>query len=284
MKLFYFRAPGDLRNFGDDLNPWLWRQILPGVLDDDGSTQFVGLGTLLNDKLPKARRTVVFGSGVGYGSGLPVVDDSWTIYCVRGPLSAKALGLPPEIAVTDGATLLRTVYRPSGQRRFRFAYMPHAVYAQTGAASWQALCDSTGFAYIDPRGEVEEVLTAIGQTEVLFTEAMHGAIVADALRTPWVPVTTSEEILSFKWQDWCATIGVPYSPVSIRQLYDDPAAGPWKRLRNWGKLQLVRRHFLRLARETRPNLSSDSRVAELTEELQVRLERFKQDVLEGRFA
>lgn len=284
MKLYYFQAPGGLRNFGDDLNPWLWRQILPGILDDDASTQFVGLGTLLNDKLPRAPRTVVFGSGVGYGTGLPSVDDSWTIYCVRGPLSAKALGLSPDLAVTDGALLLRTVFRVSGKKTSRFSFMPHAVYAQTGAASWQALCDSLGFTYIDPRGEVEEVLKAIAETEVLFTEAMHGAIVADALRTPWIPVTTSEAILSFKWQDWCSTIGVTYKPFPIRQLYDDPTADLFKRLRGWAKLQWVRTRFSGLAKTAQPQLSADSRVSELTAELQARLERFKQDVREGRFS
>lgn len=283
MKLHYFEAPGGLRNFGDDLNPWLWHRILPGFLDDDESAMFVGLGTLLNDKLPRASRTVVFGSGVGYGSGLPTVDDSWTIYCVRGPFSAKALGLPPDYAVTDGATLLRTVFKPSGQKQSRFAYMPHAVYAQTGSASWQALCASLGFSYIDPRRPVEEVMTAIEHAGVLVTEAMHGAIVADALRTPWIPVITGDAILSFKWRDWCATIDVPYEPVRIRQLYDEPAPDLQKRLRGWVKRQLVRAQLSRLAKHVQPKLSEDSRVAALTEELQARLERFKKDIRTGRF-
>ena len=283
MKLFYFEAPGGLRNFGDDLNPWLWERILPGLLDEDDSVMFVGLGTLLNDKLPRAAQTVVFGSGVGYGAGLPVVDDSWTVYCVRGPLSAKALGLSPDAAVTDGALLLRTVFRPSGRKTSRFAFMPHAVYAQTGSASWKALCEALGFSYIDPRRPVEEVLTAIGETEVLFTEAMHGAIVADALRTPWVPVVTSPEILSFKWQDWCATMGVSYEPVAIRQLYDDPAPSLSARMRALGKMQLVRFRLARFAKTVQPKLSDDRRVDKLTVELQVRLERFKKDVRDGRF-
>jgi len=52
---------------------------------------------------------VVFGSGGGYGRRLTALDDRWTVYCVRGPRSADALGLSPEVAITDPAALIRTV-------------------------------------------------------------------------------------------------------------------------------------------------------------------------------
>ena len=43
MKLHYFRSPHG--NFGDDLNAWLWPELMPDVWDDgrDGIT-FVGAG------------------------------------------------------------------------------------------------------------------------------------------------------------------------------------------------------------------------------------------------
>ena len=63
MKLHYFKAPNG--NFGDDLNPWIWNRLAPDLLDGDPATLFVGIGTLLNDQLPSARHTVVFGTGAG---------------------------------------------------------------------------------------------------------------------------------------------------------------------------------------------------------------------------
>ena len=46
MKLAYFRDPK--RNFGDDLNPWLWDQLLPGLIDDVDDDRFlIGMGTIL---------------------------------------------------------------------------------------------------------------------------------------------------------------------------------------------------------------------------------------------
>jgi succinoglycan biosynthesis protein ExoV len=66
MKLFYFRGENGVTNFGDELNMYLWPRVFPDAFDEDKSVQFVGIGTLLNDRLPAAPRTVVFGAGVGY--------------------------------------------------------------------------------------------------------------------------------------------------------------------------------------------------------------------------
>jgi len=72
--LYYHQDPQ--RNFGDDLNPWLWQRLLPGqfsgtvahdprargvVADDE--VLFVGIGTLINTRVPTGPRKVVFGSG-----------------------------------------------------------------------------------------------------------------------------------------------------------------------------------------------------------------------------
>jgi hypothetical protein len=46
---------------------------------------------------------------------------------------------------------------------------------------------------------------------------MHGAIVADTLRTPWVAVKTKQGILDFKWNDWLNTIGALYNPFVIKR-------------------------------------------------------------------
>ena len=111
LKLFYFKSADGVPNFGDDLNPWLWRRLLAGYLSDDAPTLLTGIGTILNDRVPKASETLVFGSGVGFGGGLPQVDASWTIYCVRGPLSAQALagfvtvGLATPVAASQAAMI-----------------------------------------------------------------------------------------------------------------------------------------------------------------------------------
>ena len=44
MRLYYFSGENGVTNFGDELNHLIWRHFLPGLLDDDASAQFVGIG------------------------------------------------------------------------------------------------------------------------------------------------------------------------------------------------------------------------------------------------
>ena len=65
MKLVMWR--GAEPNFGDELNEWIWPKAIPGILDDDEAHLFVGIGALLNHRLPSDVE-IVFGSGAGWRS------------------------------------------------------------------------------------------------------------------------------------------------------------------------------------------------------------------------
>ncbi|MGB3788960.1 MAG: polysaccharide pyruvyl transferase family protein [Phormidesmis sp.] len=214
MKLFYYQAKSSVRNFGDELNPWLWSRLLPELNECDKSI-FIGIGTLLNEATANlvdgAESVSCFSTGAGYGRNLRFQQPSnWKIYCVRGPLSAQQLNLPMTAAVTDGAALLKRYFAPvsEAERLYNFSYMPH--FRHRLPPLFETACQRAGIHYIDPTAEVEKVIGDILQTKVLISEAMHGAIVADTLRVPWIPVRTSPRILPFKWRDWCASVQLPY--------------------------------------------------------------------------
>lgn len=279
MKLHYCDWMGR-PNFGDDLNPWLWNRLLPGVFDDRPESIFVGIGTLLNERLPRAGRTVVFGSGAGHGQRPPVVDESWTIYCLRGPLSVKSLGVAPHLAVTDPAALVRRFVPVSSDRPHRFAYMPHAYHANEG---WRAACERAGMTYIDPCRPVDQVFALLGKAACLVTEAMHGAIVADALRVPWIPVHTDDKISTFKWTDWCESLGLTYRPNHLPPMWETPKPGWISRARHWTKIRLVASQLKWITRTARPSLSGAARLEKRTAELEWRLQLFQSDLAAGRF-
>jgi succinoglycan biosynthesis protein ExoV len=224
MKLVHFRGPNGERNFGDELGPWLWERLLDGMFDDNPDELFLGIGTILNDRMPSAARVIIFGSGVGYGKAPPSVDPTWSIYCLRGPLSADALGVSRQLAITDPGALVRLFRSPrrgSAVRR-EWSYMPHW---RSACDDWRRVCEQIGFNYIDPRAAVDDVLDDIQRTGVLITEAMHGAICADALRVPWIPVRSTDKVLEFKWHDWCASLQLTYAPIRIppvMPLWHDP--------------------------------------------------------------
>lgn len=220
MALFYYRA--EAGNFGDDLNEWLWPRLIPKALHSGGQTQFVGIGSILDGRIPADRPVIVFGAGVRRPETLPRDRRHWDIRFVRGPLSANALGLGPESYITDGAAALRLTELPStSQKMNRVALMPH--WLSMPRADWHRICKLIGIALIDPQGDPETVLREIASTEFLITEAMHGAIVADVLRVPWLRVRyathrTEGGATEFKWADWTRSMGVHHEAESLPYL------------------------------------------------------------------
>jgi succinoglycan biosynthesis protein ExoV len=216
MRLFYYKDP--IGNFGDDLNPWIWDALAPEIFDDDDATVLVGIGTLINSRAPVAPVKYVFGSGVGYHQ-FPVIDEKWQFYCVRGPLSAARLGLDKSYAISDPAVLLTQVpdIAPVEKKDF-VCFMPH--HASSRHADWRTLCKKAGIVYMDPADDMRQTVTLIRQSKLVIAEAMHAAIVADAFRVPWVPVACYDHILDFKWQDWCQSLSMDYTPQKIPSIWD----------------------------------------------------------------
>ncbi len=139
MKLFYYKD--DMSNFGDDLNDWLWPRVLPELLNADNEHLMLGIGTILNQKLPKAKKYTVLGSGCGYGD-LPVIDDTWEIICVRGKETCKALNLSEDLAIIDPAYLLRDFFSVPVKKKYPVSLIPHAQSMEVGA--WEEICDKLG--------------------------------------------------------------------------------------------------------------------------------------------
>jgi len=203
-------------NFGDDLNLWLWDFLIPGFRDVHAETLLVGVGTVLNRVLlPEGKHKLVLGSGFGYGT-LPDMSDKseWDIRCVRGPLTAQKVGIDPKLGIIDPAVMVAEMPEFKNQpKKYKKSFVPH--WESAAAGIWPVICGTVGLHYIDPRGDAKEVIREIAQSELIVAESMHGAILADAFRVPWVAVTTSSSINSFKWSDWAQTVGVTYRPRHV---------------------------------------------------------------------
>jgi succinoglycan biosynthesis protein ExoV len=85
-------------------------------------------------------------------------------------------------------------------------FMPHFESAAWGA--WQQVADLAGVRLIDPRSPPLGILRAIGRCRLVLSEALHGVIVADALRVPWIAIRPRARIHRTKWLDWAETMAL----------------------------------------------------------------------------
>ena len=156
MRLYYYRDRHG--NFGDDLNAWMWERLMPGCWDPTDGVAMSAIGTIIRHGMPRARKWIVFSSGTGYGA-LPrnFGGPGWHVAGVRGPLTAKVLGLPAEAAVTDGAILLNLLseYQPLPEsKRSGIVFMPHHKAAEVG--EWTRACNLAGVPLSAPGGGLQE--------------------------------------------------------------------------------------------------------------------------------
>jgi len=220
MKLFLAR--GKAPNFGDELNDHLLPRVFPDFFDDDPSTLFLAIGSILYDTHPAEPLKLVFGSGFG-GYGKPAgLGERWRVYGLRGPRTARALGLDASHVAGDAATLIHRYRRPGMPKTARCSFMPHWESLDRG--DWENVCRLAGVRFIDPRWPVQTVLDLIEGSDLVITEAMHGAIVADALRVPWIPVMPLHGSHRFKWFDWAESLDID---LRARKLVPSSIAECW---------------------------------------------------------
>lgn len=221
MVLYYYKG----NNFGDSLNPFIFQRLLSSFFDQNEDELFVGIGTLLGfPGILKAGRKIIFSTGFArgrtseYGSK-PKIDRSFDIRCVRGPLTARELGLDQKLAVTDGAALIRSLGLPQPEKSDRLLFMPHksTVYK----FDWEPVCRQAEIDYVSPHDQVETVVDKIRAARLVLAESLHAAVVADAFRVPWLPVKTFYSINRFKWLDWTASLEMPYKPTRLLPLISE---------------------------------------------------------------
>ncbi len=219
-------------NFGDDLNGWLWPQLIPDLLAKKDNNFLIGIGTILSHQqktIPAEGKKIVFSSGTGYKVDAKI-DETWDIIGVRGEKTAQAYHLSSDKILCDGAYLLRHLVDDANcSDKNKIGFMPH--HSSIALFDWPLACQKLGLHYISPQQTVETVLENMKHCNSIITEAMHGAIVADALRIPWCAVSYSPSFLKFKWNDWTSVLDID---ALIHQLPFVLKTGiPVKQVRSW---------------------------------------------------
>ena len=290
MKLYYYR--GKAPNFGDELNTWLMPKVFPDFFDDDDSNIFLAIGSVIFDSHKATSKKIVFGSGYGGYTPLPVLDETWKFYCVRGPRTADACGLDASKVAGDTAILVHN-YRPRQKTKtIRCSFIPH--WESISRGNWQLACDLAGIHFIDPCLPAETVMDRIEASEMVITEAMHGAIVSDALRVPWVSMLPIHATHRWKWYDWAGALDLEIRPQRLFPSSTREACllllhreaevldrvnfplRPIKRASDWVFVRAAA-HWLKAAARMEPMLSGDAALGIALEKLQASAGAIKRD-------
>lgn len=269
--------------FMDRLNEWLLLQYLRKYATLDETSVLFG-GVTFNKYLvpgyitPFSRQILLLGTGVDENFPLTTPPHNWAVYAVRGPLTAQKLSLPPQKSVTDSAILLKGVLPPLSQKR----HYPRTYLADIQGSrhrhALEKICAEFNIHLISLQNSMEKILEVLQQSQCVITDSLHGAIVADTLRIPWIPLLPPQ-VGDFPWRDWCASMDIPFAAI---QPHDDPntleTKSPPAYDASW-----VRR-MKKLLLQTTPVLSSDTQFNTQYNAMKSSLERLIQDLKVGRYA
>lgn len=228
MKIIYYKS--DIGNFGDDLNAWLWKELIPDLMGLNDNIAFLGIGSILTENSPilqessSFQKKIIFGSGVRSINDFLEFDNSWYIPFVRGKYSSLKLFGDTDHYIADGAYFLALL---KGYEQKRLSKKTHKIgfipyFRSVDKVDWEAVCKKLDWHLILPTkvgvdGFIDEVVSC----DRIISEAMHGAMIADIYRVPWERlrfyshIHENEVVSEFKWNDWLSSIELNNTYVEI---------------------------------------------------------------------
>ena len=213
----YLRTRRLFKNFGDEFSPIGW-EIATGRQARWASPQAAdvfAVGSILEHALARAAGAVIWGTGArGELDRAARLPGSVRVVAVRGPLTAKSLQVT-NVAMGDPGLLVGQAVssgtpRVSGRRVF----VPHYRTTQTREGrSTLAAARSSGFSIVLPGLTPREVAQEIAQSQLVVTTSLHGLVFANALDRPCQFIAPPADEPTFKYRDYCGSLGVDYAPV-----------------------------------------------------------------------
>lgn len=191
-------------NFGDDINAAFF-QALTGVrfrfATNRQAPHFLGMGSILAAATP---------ASVALGSGLLTPVPPATppqVVAVRGKLTQAALGAASTIPLGDPMVLIDRIHTPD--RGDEIGFVPHV-----GSLHLARRIVPAGVRLIDVRQPPWQVVRDIGRCRRVFSQSLHGLIVADAfgIENLWLGPATGMHGGRFKFDDYFSTLDAPKHP------------------------------------------------------------------------
>jgi hypothetical protein len=229
-------------NFGDDLNLPFFNFVAPELGHIKSTRKLYGIGTLLNNVHGPIANAIIFGSGFGYGRDVEWDRESVSVLGVRGPITARALGIPAELVIGDPALYLpkiQPLLLGSAQGRGQVLVATHHRTNEM----WDLRGEQEdGFFFLDPgMVSIADYVASIRSAPLVLTESLHGAIVASAFGVPFIPISLRTQLEPTKWADFAQSVALESLTVARMPLPKDVfgrrvAISAARRIRNGRRL------------------------------------------------
>lgn len=208
-------------NFGDDINPAFFRAAIgrPVRLETRRDRpHFLGMGSILD-------RATAASTVLGSGCLVPPVAGSLNpgrVVAVRGALSLAGLTRAEGVLLGDPMVLLNLIAPCRVQRDGPVGLVPHV--SEVGRARRMKI---PGVKIIDPGHAPWHVIREIAGCSHIYSQSLHGLIVADALEIPNVWIAPGQDMAGdrFKFFDYFSTLdaGKDPQPFDLDTFASSPA-------------------------------------------------------------
>lgn len=217
----WYYTEGTRNNFGDYLGYYIPHKITGKKVNlvpiHSKVKKFVTVGSVLN------RMIGINNSCTIWGSGIMTINDTIpndvTLLSVRGPYTQqrlKEIGITPPDIIGDPALILKKLYNPTIEKKYKLGIIPHYVdYEEIRGKVNDKSINVINLLTSDIESTIDEILSC----DNIISSSLHGVIVSHTYDIPSLWVKFSNKLFgndermgnNVKFRDYFSSVGItPY--------------------------------------------------------------------------
>jgi hypothetical protein len=227
INVWYYKE-GYRNNFGDFLGDYIPKKLTnKEIVYTQINTpvkKYVTVGSVLNQMIGINKNCIVWGSGIMTKND--TIPKEVELLAVRGPYTQQRLrdiGITPPDTVGDPALLLKKIYDPKIEKKYRLGIVPHYVDYEYVK---KIVGDDTSIKVIDLiTNDIEGTIDQFLSCEKIISSSLHGVIVSHTYNIPCLWVKFSEKLFgnspqmggNIKFKDYFSSVGIePYDGFNFK--------------------------------------------------------------------
>lgn len=202
-------------NFGDDINPWLFKTISNQTCHWKNTNGFhlLGAGSIASKS---TKKSAIIGSGFLSPEQRSKFEKPFHCFSLRGKLSSELIKLNPQF-FGDPVSLINLLLPIVTKSSDLIGYIPHVTRLNSTEVREIAKLDDVKI--IDVRRNPIEVVKDIASCGKIASQSLHGLIVADAYQIPsaWVHPSTEMIGQDFKFKDYFTSMTTAKEAILVEE-------------------------------------------------------------------